>query len=48
MSCHKAHGNGNPFALLYMSGRGQLTEAGDTQGKAYVDLCHQCHTQGLG
>lgn len=48
MSCHKAHGNGNPFGLLYMAGQGQLTETGDSQGKAYVDLCHQCHTQGLG
>jgi hypothetical protein len=46
MSCHKAHGNGNPFGLLYMAGKGQLTENGDSQGKAYVDLCHQCHTQG--
>jgi doubled CXXCH motif protein len=47
MSCHKAHGNNNPFGLLYMVGEGQLTEGGDSQGKAYVDLCHQCHTQGL-
>ncbi len=47
MSCHKAHGNGNPFGLLYMAGQGQLTESGDSQGRAYVDLCHQCHTQGL-
>lgn len=47
MSCHKAHGNSNPFGLLYMVGQGQLTEGGDSQGKAYVDLCHQCHTQGL-
>ena len=48
MSCHKAHGNGNPFGLLYMAGQGQLTEAGDSEGRTYVDLCHQCHTQGLG
>ncbi len=48
MSCHKAHGNQNPFGLLYMAGQGQLTENGDSQGKIYVDLCHQCHTQGLG
>ncbi len=46
MSCHKAHGNGNPFGLLYMAGQGQLTENGDSQGKTYVDLCHQCHTHG--
>lgn len=47
MSCHKADGNGNPFGLLCMAGGGQLTENGDSQGKAHADLCHQCHTQGL-
>jgi Doubled CXXCH motif (Paired_CXXCH_1) len=47
MSCHKAHGNNNPFGLLYMAGQGQLTEGGDSHAKGYVDLCHQCHTQGL-
>lgn len=34
MSCHKGHGNRNPFGLLYMSGRGELTEEGDTGGAA--------------
>jgi hypothetical protein len=48
MSCHKAHGNANPFGLLYMAGQGQLTEDGDSRGQAPFDLCHQCHTQGLG
>jgi hypothetical protein len=47
MSCHKAHGNRNPFGLLYMSGAGQLTEEGDTGGGRYIHLCQQCHTQGL-
>lgn len=47
MSCHKAHGNRNPFGLLFMSGQGSLSEEGDSGGKHYVDLCHQCHTQGL-
>ena len=47
MSCHKAHGNGNPFGLLFMAGGGTLTENGDSQGAVYMDLCHQCHTQGL-
>ena len=47
MSCHKAHGNRNPFGLLYMSGHGQLTEEGDSEGGRYIDLCHQCHTQGI-
>lgn len=47
MSCHKAHGNRNPFGLLYMSGRGRLTEEGDTGGGTYIHLCRQCHTEGL-
>ena len=47
MSCHKAHGNGNPFGLLFMAGGGTLNENGDSRGMAYMDLCHQCHTQGI-
>ena len=47
MSCHKAHGNDNPFGLLFMSGQGNLTERGDSFGKTSLDLCHQCHVQGL-
>ncbi len=47
MSCHKAHGNRNPFGLIYMSGKGQVTEEGDTGGGKYIHLCQQCHTQGL-
>ncbi len=47
MSCHKGHGNRNPFGLLYMSGQGQLTEEGDTGGGHYIHLCRQCHSQGL-
>ncbi len=45
LSCHKAHGNKNPFGLLYMSGTGQITEEGDTGGAQAVDLCRQCHVQ---
>jgi hypothetical protein len=47
MSCHKAHGNRNPFGLLYMSGRGLLTEDGDSGGGKYTHLCQQCHMEGL-
>jgi hypothetical protein len=47
MSCHKAHGNRNPFGLLHMSGSGEITEEGDTGGGLYTHLCRQCHTQGL-
>lgn len=46
-SCHKAHGNKNAFALIYMRGAGStLTEEGDagTTGKP-IDLCLQCHVQ---
>ncbi|UCG51933.1 MAG: cytochrome c3 family protein [Candidatus Latescibacterota bacterium] len=45
MSCHKAHGNQNPFGLIYMSGTGTVDEEGDG-GTESRDLCKQCHTQG--
>lgn len=44
MSCHKAHGNENPFGLIYMSGTGTITDNGD--GGTYKSLCKQCHVQG--
>lgn len=43
ISCHKAHGNDNPFGLIFRSGRGTPTENGDSQGHALEDLCLQCH-----
>ncbi|MCC7012367.1 MAG: hypothetical protein IT454_07400 [Planctomycetes bacterium] len=43
ISCHKAHGNDNPFGLIFRSGRGTPTENGDTEGRAVEDLCRQCH-----
>ena len=48
MSCHKAHGNQNPFGLIYMSGTGTVTEEGDGDNSTHVvrDLCKQCHVQG--
>lgn len=45
ITCHKAHGNKNPFGLIYMQGTGIITEEGDG-GTQVTDLCHQCHTQG--
>ncbi|MCB9897962.1 MAG: hypothetical protein H6825_08160 [Planctomycetes bacterium] len=45
VSCHKAHGNGNAFGLIYRSGTGTLTENGDTNGSQLEHLCGQCHTQ---
>lgn len=45
ISCHKAHGNDNPFGLIFRSGRGQLTENGDTRGDSVSHLCGQCHGQ---
>lgn len=44
MSCHKGHGNKNPFGLIFMVGTGTVTEEGD--GGIYKDLCRQCHVQG--
>ncbi len=46
LSCHKAHGNRNPFGLVFMADRGELTEEGSPGGK-YEDLCRQCHLQSI-
>lgn len=46
VSCHKGHGNGNAFGLIYRQGTGTLTENGDTAGNQLEDLCGQCHRQG--
>jgi hypothetical protein len=45
ISCHKAHGNGNAFGLIYRSGTGLLTENGDANGSQLENLCGQCHVQ---
>jgi len=44
-SCHKGHGNGNAFGLIYRSGTGALTENGDSNGDQLEHLCGQCHVQ---
>jgi hypothetical protein len=49
VSCHKAHGNKNPFGLIFMNRlAGTVTEEGTgtviTDGLR--DLCGQCHVQG--
>lgn len=41
LTCHKAHGNKNPFGLIYALGNSTLGEEGD--GSGVQDLCHQCH-----
>lgn len=46
MTCHKAHGNKNPFGLIFMAGTGTVTEEGDTDGTGIRNLCRQCHSQG--
>lgn len=46
ISCHKAHGNGNAFGLIYRSGEGRPGENGDSGGQGLVSLCGQCHVQG--
>jgi hypothetical protein len=45
ISCHKGHGNGNAFGLIYRSGSGTLTENGDSNGTQLEHLCGQCHVQ---
>lgn len=54
VTCHKAHGNQNPFGLVFLSrtaasvgeeggyGAAQL----QTQATGYRNLCGQCHSQG--
>jgi len=46
LTCHKAHGNRNPFGLIFMGNTGRITEEGTTGGR-YVDLCRQCHIQSV-
>lgn len=45
ITCHKAHGNQNPFGLVFLEGTGPLTEEGDAAGAAgrVPTLCRQCH-----
>lgn len=43
-SCHRAHGNKNPFGLVFASGTAAINEEGD--GTGMRTLCGQCHTQG--
>jgi len=43
-TCHKAHGNKNPFGLIYMEFRGTVTEEGTEDGEL-IHLCGQCHVQ---
>lgn len=54
VSCHKAHGNQNPYGLIFLSrtatsvgeeGGWGATEAHTTM-QAYRNLCGQCHGQG--
>jgi hypothetical protein len=58
VSCHKAHGNQNPFGLVFLSrtattvneegGNGTETVAagGPAYQRGYRNLCGQCHGQG--
>ncbi len=44
LTCHKAHGNNNPFGLIYPSPTGaDTTEEGNG---AYKTLCKSCHGMG--
>lgn len=44
LTCHKAHGNGNPFALIYPSPTG--TDTTEEGNGAYKTLCKSCHGMG--
>lgn len=51
ITCHKAHGNQNPFGLIFLAGSGPITEEGDAEGNSGPSalrirtLCAQCHVQ---
>ncbi|MCC7011668.1 MAG: hypothetical protein IT454_03815 [Planctomycetes bacterium] len=44
ITCHKAHGSGNPYGLIYRRATLPATENGS--GTSVDDLCMQCHEQG--
>jgi hypothetical protein len=50
VSCHKAHGNQNPFGLIFLSrSETSINEQGSTVTDPMVgqrNLCGQCHSQG--
>jgi hypothetical protein len=56
ISCHKAHGNQNPFGLMFLNGNATAIDeqggwnATQTQDliQGYRNLCGQCHSQGNG
>lgn len=43
ITCHEAHGDGNPRGLIFRSGTGTLSEDGDSNGSTRADRCLQCH-----
>jgi len=45
MTCHKSHGNQNPFGLVYANGTSELNENGN-DGATYAQMCQQCHSMG--
>jgi hypothetical protein len=50
ISCHKAHGNQNPFGLVFNNradAAATVTEQGSATGASMPALCGQCHVQGL-
>lgn len=56
VSCHKAHGNQNPFGLFFLDaastsiaeeGGYTAAEMANGYGVGYQHLCGQCHTQGI-
>ena len=42
-TCHKSHGNQNPFGLIYATGNAPIDENGDG---TYAQMCQQCHSMG--
>lgn len=46
LTCHKAHGNNNPFGLIYPTWNGTDPAGNEEGGGGYVTLCKSCHGMG--
>ena len=45
-SCHKGHGNNNPFGLFYMLGSSTTVPGENGNGTMMRNTCNQCHGMG--
>ena len=45
-SCHKGHGDNNPFGLIYMDGSSTTVPTENGNGTMMKNTCNQCHGMG--